>query len=42
MPSAFDPWIYLLYLAHRRNTRKVKVFIAFLKEHWREGGGDQG
>jgi DNA-binding transcriptional LysR family regulator len=41
-PSAFGPWIYLLYLAHRRNTRKVKVFIEFLKEHWREGGGDQG
>lgn len=34
-PSAFGPWIYVLYLAHRRSTRKVKVFIEFLKAHWR-------
>ena len=33
-PSAFGPWIYVLYQAHRRNTRKVKVFIDFLTAHW--------
>ncbi|PVZ57379.1 LysR family transcriptional regulator [Pseudomonas sp. B1(2018)] len=33
-PGAFGPWIYVLYLAHRRNTRKVKVFIEYLKAHW--------
>jgi DNA-binding transcriptional LysR family regulator len=35
-PSAFGPWVYVLYLAHRRNTRKVKVFIQYLKAHWQE------
>lgn len=30
-PSAFGPWIYVLYLAHRRITRKVKRFIEHLK-----------
>ncbi|MHC8299797.1 LysR family transcriptional regulator [Pseudomonas sp. ZS1P83] len=35
-PSTFGPWIYVLYLAHRRNTRKVKMFIEYLKEHWQE------
>jgi hypothetical protein len=25
--DAFGPWIYVLYLAHRRSTRKVNVFI---------------
>ena len=32
-PSAFGPWIHLLYLPHRRNTRKVKVFIEYLKKY---------
>ena len=35
-PSAFGPWVYVLYLAHRRNTRKVKVFIDYLKAHWQQ------
>ncbi|MCY1366257.1 HTH-type transcriptional regulator DmlR [compost metagenome] len=35
-PSAFGPWVYVLYLAHRRNTRKVKVFIQYLKAHWQQ------
>jgi len=35
-PGAFGPWIYVLYLAHRRNTRKVKVFIEYLKAHWQQ------
>jgi DNA-binding transcriptional LysR family regulator len=35
-PSGFGPQIYVLYLTHRRNTRKVKVFIEYLKRHWQE------
>nr|WP_218583927.1 LysR family transcriptional regulator [Pseudomonas akapageensis] len=35
-PSAFGPWIHVLYLAHRRSMRKVKVFIEYLKAHWQE------
>ncbi|MBV7566139.1 LysR family transcriptional regulator [Pseudomonas sp. PDM27] len=38
-PGAFGPWIYVLYLAHRRNTRKVKVFIEYLKAHWQQQQG---
>jgi len=32
-PSAFGPQIYLMYLPHRRNTRKVKVFIEHLRDY---------
>lgn len=35
-PGAFGPWIYVLYLAHRRSTRKVRVFIEYLKDYWQE------
>lgn len=31
--SAFGPWVHVLYLPHRRNTRKVQAFIALLHEH---------
>ncbi|MBF5013168.1 LysR family transcriptional regulator [Burkholderia pseudomultivorans] len=30
--SAFGPWIHVLFLPHRRHTRKVRVFIQFLRE----------
>lgn len=31
--SAFGPWVHVLYLPHRRNTRKVRVFIDYLRQH---------
>ncbi|MFC3532059.1 LysR substrate-binding domain-containing protein [Vogesella facilis] len=31
LQSAFGPWVHVLYLPHRRSTRKVKVFIDILK-----------
>ncbi|UVM20031.1 LysR family transcriptional regulator [Pseudomonas wadenswilerensis] len=31
--SAFGPWVHVLYLPHRRNTRKVRVFIDALKAY---------
>ncbi|WP_207888271.1 LysR family transcriptional regulator [Pseudomonas sp. 30_B] len=31
--SAFGPWVHVLYLPHRRSTRKVRVFIEYLREH---------
>lgn len=41
-PSGFGPMVYVLYLTHRRNTRKVKRFIeylaAFLREKWCRAG----
>lgn len=37
-PSAFGPLIYVLYLTHRRNTRKVKAFIQCLKSYLDEKG----
>ncbi|MCY1461473.1 hypothetical protein D9M71_791360 [compost metagenome] len=36
--SAFGPWVHVLYLPHRRNTRKVQAFIALLHEHLRGQG----
>ncbi|WP_375738899.1 LysR family transcriptional regulator [Pseudomonas boanensis] len=35
-PDAFGPWVHVLYLAHRRRTRKVRVFIEMLEAHLRE------
>ncbi len=32
-PDAFGPWVHVLYLAHRRSTRKVKAFIECLENH---------
>ncbi|WP_348529619.1 hypothetical protein [Pseudomonas sp. BN415] len=32
-PSGFGPQIYVLYLTHRRNVRKVKVLIEYLKAY---------
>jgi DNA-binding transcriptional LysR family regulator len=37
-PDAFGPWVHILYLAHRRRTRKVRAFIEMLEEHLRERG----
>ena len=37
-PDAFGPWVHVLYLAHRRRTRKVRVFIDMLEECMREKG----
>ncbi|MCY1543718.1 LysR substrate binding domain protein [compost metagenome] len=37
-PDAFGPWVHVLYLAHRRRTRKVRVFIEILEEYMREKG----
>ena len=37
-PDAFGPWVHVLYLAHRRRTRKVRVFIEMLEEYMREKG----
>ncbi|WP_179404505.1 LysR family transcriptional regulator [Burkholderia guangdongensis] len=31
--SALGPWIHVLYLPHRRSTRKVRVFIQYLREY---------
>ncbi|MDF3935582.1 LysR family transcriptional regulator [Pseudomonas citronellolis] len=36
--SAFGPTIHVLFLPHRRNTRKVRVFIEMLRAHLREKG----
>ncbi|WP_263263056.1 LysR family transcriptional regulator [Pseudomonas sp. RIT-PI-S] len=36
--SAFGPAIHVMFLPHRRNTRKVKVFIDVLKAHFRAQG----
>lgn len=36
--SAFGPWVHVLYLPHRRNTRKVQTFIALLHEQLRSQG----
>ena len=36
--SAFGPWVHVLYLPHRRNTRKVQAFIALLHEQLRSQG----
>lgn len=36
--SAFGPWIHVLYLPHRRNTRKVQAFIALLHDQLQEQG----
>ncbi|MFC5695679.1 LysR family transcriptional regulator [Pseudomonas sp. GCM10022186] len=35
-PDAFGPWVHVLYLAHRRRTRKVRVFIEVLEGYLRE------
>ncbi len=37
-PDAFGPWVHVLYLAHRRRTRKVRVFIEMLEGYLREKG----
>lgn len=37
-PDAFGPWVHVLYLAHRRRTRKVRVFIEMLEAYLRERG----
>ncbi|MDH4554848.1 LysR family transcriptional regulator [Pseudomonas sp. BN417] len=37
-PDAFGPWVHVLYLAHRRRTRKVRVFIEMLEGYMREKG----
>ncbi|MBB2495271.1 LysR family transcriptional regulator [Aquipseudomonas ullengensis] len=37
-PDAFGPWVHLLYLAHRRQTRKVVAFIECLDEYLAEQG----
>ncbi|MDH4565641.1 LysR family transcriptional regulator [Pseudomonas sp. BN414] len=37
-PDAFGPWVHVLYLAHRRRTRKVRVFIEMLEACLREKG----
>ncbi|MDE3739753.1 LysR family transcriptional regulator [Pseudomonas resinovorans] len=37
-PDAFGPWVHILYLAHRRRTRKVRVFIEMLEGYMRERG----
>ncbi|NWL76065.1 LysR family transcriptional regulator [Pseudomonas taiwanensis] len=37
-PDAFGPWVHVLYLAHRRRTRKVRVFIEMLEAClWEKG-----
>lgn len=36
--SAFGPWIHVLYLPHRRNTRKVRAFLDDLKGHLQAQG----
>lgn len=36
--SAFGPWIHVLYLPHRRNTRKVRAFLDYLKGHLQARG----
>jgi len=36
LPSAFGPWVHMLYLQHRRNTRKVQAFIDRLKGYLSE------
>ncbi|MCW3478639.1 LysR family transcriptional regulator [Neisseriaceae bacterium JH1-16] len=38
LQSAFGPWVHVLYLPHRRSTRKVRVFIDELKEYLLERG----
>ncbi|MFC3627137.1 LysR family transcriptional regulator [Vogesella amnigena] len=38
LQSAFGPRVYLLYLPHRRSTRKVKVFIDILRACLQEHG----
>lgn len=37
-PSAFGATVHVLYLPHRRHTRKVKVFIDVLKRHLQQQG----
>ena len=37
-PDVFGPWVHVLYLAHRRRTRKVRVFIEMLEVCLREKG----
>ncbi|MFC4864959.1 LysR family transcriptional regulator [Pseudomonas sp. MAHUQ-62] len=37
-PDAFGPWVHVLYLAHRRRTRKVRVFIEMVEACLRERG----
>jgi hypothetical protein len=34
--------VHVLYLPHRRNTRKVQTFIALLHEHLRGQGLEAG
>lgn len=36
--SAFGPTVHVLYLPHRRTTRKVRVFIEYLKAHLQAEG----
>lgn len=36
--SAFGPTIHVLFLPHRRTTRKVRVFIDYLKAHLQAEG----
>ena len=40
LKSAFGPLVHVLYLPHRRNTKKVKVFIDTLKTYIEECGLD--
>lgn len=37
-PDVFGPWVYVLYLAHRRSTRKVKALIEYLENHLHSRG----
>lgn len=37
-PDGFGPWVHVLYLAHRRRTRKVRVFIEMLEGYLQERG----
>ncbi|SCK25598.1 LysR family transcriptional regulator [Vogesella sp. LIG4] len=36
LQSAFGPWVHVLYLPHRRSTRKVREFIDILKRYLQE------
>ncbi|BAN47604.1 LysR family transcriptional regulator [Metapseudomonas resinovorans] len=37
-PDVFGPWVHVLYLAHRRRTRKVRAFIEMLEGYMQERG----
>lgn len=37
-PDVFGPWVHVLYLSHRRRTRKVRAFIDMLEGYMQERG----